>query len=132
MITRQCPETKRECQMPDERKMSARNSTGFSSQTMNNERTTVIVGDPIIKNVQAIKRAKTMGHRVVVKPFPGATICDMRLLVVPRIEKAPDQSCQHVGTNDLLPSAPKEVTDSMIIDLARKVEDACKSEIDDI
>ena len=59
------------------RKMSARNSTDIVSQTINNERTTVIVGDSITKNVQGIKLAKTVGHRVVVKPFPGATIRDM-------------------------------------------------------
>ena len=63
--------------MPDGRKMSALNSTGIVSQTMNDQRTTVIDGDSIIKNVQGIKLAKTVGHRVVVKPFPGATICDM-------------------------------------------------------
>ena len=59
------------------RKMSARNSTDIVSQTINNERTTVIVGDSIKKNVQGIKLAKTVGHRIVVKPFPGATIRDM-------------------------------------------------------
>ena len=51
--------------------MLARNSTDIASQTINNERTTVIVGDSITKNVQGIKLAKTVGHRVVVKPFPG-------------------------------------------------------------
>ena len=54
--------------------MSARNSTDIVSQTMNtviNERTTVIVGDSITKNVQGIKLAKTVGHRVVVKIKPS-------------------------------------------------------------
>ena len=54
------------------KKMSARNSTDIVSQTINNERTTAIVGDSITKNVQGIKLAKTVGHRVVVKPFPAS------------------------------------------------------------
>ena len=62
---------KREVQLPVGRKMPARNSTDIASQTINNEQTTVIVGDSIIQNVQGIKLAKTVGHRVVVKPFPG-------------------------------------------------------------
>ena len=69
---------KRELQLPVGRKMPARNSTDIASQTINNEQTTVIVGDSIIQNVQGIKLAKTVGHRVVVKPFPGVTIRDMR------------------------------------------------------
>lgn len=56
------------------------------------QRTTVIVGDSIIKNIHGIKLVKTVGYRVVVKPFPGATICDMHLHVVPTIEKAPDKN----------------------------------------
>ena len=114
--------------MPDRRKVSARNSTGITSQTTNDEQATVIVGDSIIKNVQGIKLAKTVGHRVVIKPFPGATIRDMCSHVVPTIEKAPDQICLHVGTNDLKSSTPNDVADA-IIDLAREVEDACESEI---
>ena len=69
---------KKERQLPAGRKMPARNSTDIASQTINNEQTTVIVGDSIIQNVQGIKLAKTVGHRVVVKPFPGVTIRDVR------------------------------------------------------
>ena len=103
--------------MPNGRKMSARKSTGSA-----------LVGDSKIKNVQEIKLAKTVGHRVVVKPFPGATIRDMRSHVVPTIEKTPDQICLHVGTNDLKSSTPNDVADA-IIDLAREVEDASESEL---
>ena len=50
---------KLERQLPVGRKMLARSSTDIASQTINNERTTVIrVGDSIIKNVQAIKLAR--------------------------------------------------------------------------
>ena len=78
---------RRERQMPNGKKMSGGKSTGIASEKTNDDRTTVIVGDSIIKNVQGIKLAKTVGHRVVVKPFPGATIRNMRSHVVPTIEK---------------------------------------------
>lgn len=119
---------KREQQIPVGRKLPARNSTGFASQKINNERTTVVVGDSIIKNIQGIKLAKCVGHRVVVKPFPGATIRDMRSHVVPTIDKSPDQICLLVGANDLKSSTPSDVADS-IVDLARAVENASESEI---
>ena len=115
-------------QMPNGRNMSVHKSTGMASQITNDARTSVILGDSIIKNVQGIKLAKTVGHRVVVKPFPGATIRDMRSHVVPTIEKAPDQICLHVGTNDLKSSTPNDVADA-IIDLAREVENASESEV---
>ena len=73
--------------------------------------------------LQGIKLAKTVGHRAVVKPFPGATIRDMRSHVVPTVDKSPDQICVHVGTNDLKSSTPSDVADA-IIDLAREVENA--------
>ena len=38
-----------------------------------NDRITVVVGDSIIKNLQGRKLGRVVGHRVVVKPFPGAT-----------------------------------------------------------
>lgn len=128
VITRQCPETKGGRVKCKKKKTSGGKSTGIASQKPNDDRTTVIVGDSIIKNVQGIKLAKTVGHRVVVKPFPGATIRDMRSHVVPTIEKKPDQICLHVGTNDLKSSTPNDVADA-IIELAREVEDASESEI---
>ena len=75
-----------------------------------------------------MKLAYTVGHRVVVKPFPGATIGDMRSHVVPTIDKSLDQICRHVGTNDLKSSTPSDVVDA-IIDLARGVENAYESQI---
>ena len=119
---------KKERQLPVGRKMPARNSTDIASQTINNEQTTVVVGDSITKNVQGIKLAKTVGHRVVVKPFPGATVRDMRSHIVPTIDKSPDQICLHVGTNDLKSSTQSDVADATI-DLAREVENASESEI---
>ena len=100
----------------------------MASQITNDARTSVILGDSIIENVQGIKLAKTVGHRVVVKLFPGATICDIRSHVVPTIEKAPDQICLHKVTNDLKSPTLNNIADA-IIDLAREVENASESEV---
>ena len=54
------------------------NRTDSGASAQNDERITVVVGDSIIKNVHGIKVAKAVGHRVVVKPFPGANIRDMK------------------------------------------------------
>ena len=69
-----------------------------------------------------------MGHRVFFKPFPGATIRDMRSHVVPTIDKSPDQICLHMGTNALKSPTPSDVAEA-ITDLAREVENASESEI---
>lgn len=58
---------------------------------------------------------QTVGrHRVVVKPFPGATIRDMKSHIVPTIERSPDQICLHVGTNDLT-DLPRRMTSRMLL-----------------
>ena len=115
VITGQCPETKRESV---NYQLEERFYWHRASQTINNERTTVIVGDCIIKNVQGIKLAKTVGQRVVIKPFPepqfATCVC---IYIVPTIDKSPHQICLHVGTNDLKSSTPSDVADA-IIDLA--------------
>ena len=79
------------------------------------------------KKAQGLKLAKTVGHQVVVKPFPRATIRDMRSHVVPTIEKAPDQICLQLDTNDLKSSTPNDEADHAIINLVREVEDTCDS-----
>lgn len=57
-----------------------------------------------------------MGHWVVVKPFPRATIHDMKSQLK-TIEKSPDQICLHIGTNDPTSSEPNVVAEA-IVDLA--------------
>lgn len=69
-----------------------------------------------------------MGHRVVVKPFPGATIHDMKSHIIPSMEKPLDQICLHIGTNDLRSKEPHMVADA-IVDLAREIENSCDAEI---
>ena len=68
-----------------------------------------------------------MGHRVVTKPFPDATIRDMPSHVVPTIEP-PGQVCLHAGTNDLKSSTSSDAADG-IIDLAIEDGNDTESEI---
>ncbi len=104
------------------------NRTDSGAAAQDDERITVVVGDSIIKNVHEIKVAKAVGHRVVVKPFPGAYIRDMKSHIIPTIERSPDQICLHVGTIDLRSSPPNDVADA-IVDLARAIEGAYEAEI---
>ena len=62
------------------------------------------------------------------KPFPGATIHDMKSHIIPTVEKCPDQMCLHIGTNDLKSKEPNVVANA-IVDLAREIENSCDAEI---
>ena len=109
--------------------LGGRTSEATSSPTKTeDDRITVVVGDSIIKNLQGRKLGKAVGHWVVVKPFPGATIHDMKSHIIPTIEKSPDQICLHIGTNDLRFKEPNMVADA-IVDLAREIENSCDAEI---
>ena len=108
---------------------AGRTAEAISSSTKSeNDRITVVVGDSIIKNLQGRKLGKAVGHRVVVKPFPGATIHDMKSHIIPTMEKSPDQICLHIGTNDLRSNEPNMVADA-IVDLAKGIENSCDAEI---
>ena len=102
-------------------------ATSFPTKS-ENDRITIVVGDSIIKNLQGRKLAKALGHRVVVKAFPGATIHDMKSHIIPTVERCPDQICLHIGTNDLKSKEPNVVADA-IVDLAREIENSCDAEI---
>ena len=102
-------------------------ATSFPTKSQN-DWITVVVGDAIIKDLQGRKLAKAVGHRVVVKPFPGVTIHDMRSHITPTTEKSLDKICLHIGTNDLKSKEPNMVADA-IVDLAREIENSCDAEI---
>ena len=63
--------------------------------------TTVIIGDSMIKRVQGWKIARKVGHRVVVKAFPGATSSEMDHYLKPALAKDAQRVILHVGTNDV-------------------------------
>ena len=82
--------------------------TSFPTKS-ENDRITVVLGDPIIKNLQGRKLAKAVGHQVLVKAFAGATIHDMKCHIIPTVERRPDQICMHIGRNDLKSKEPNVV-----------------------
>ena len=73
----------------------------------------VILGDSMVKMLQPTKLARSVGQRVQVKTFPGATIADMEHYVQPTLDKKPKLVVLHVGTNDLQNKEQKELTDGM-------------------
>ena len=52
----------------------------------------------------------------------------MKSLIIPTVERCPDQICLHIGTNDLKSKEPNVVADA-IVDLAREIENSCDVEI---
>ena len=94
-------------------------ATSFPTRS-ENDRIAVVVGNSIIKHLQGRKLAKAVGHRVVVKPFPGATIHNMKFHIIPTVEKCPDEICLHTGKNDLKSKEPNVVADAAV-DLAREI-----------
>ena len=91
-------------------------------------KTTVILGDSIIQNLQGSKLGKEINQQVVVKSFSGATTQDMKSYIQPTINNAPDRICLHIGTNDLKSKAPNDITNG-IVDLAKTVQSTCGAEV---
>jgi len=86
-------------------------------------------------NQQALIRgwniARKVGHRVVVKAFPGATTSDMEHHLKPALAKDPQRVIFHVGTNDLktnLRPNHNQIADS-IMNLARMTESESRADV---
>ena len=88
----------------------------FPSVSLTSARTTVILGDSIIQNLQGVRLRKETKQRVVVKSFRGATTQDMKSFIQPTINNAPDKICLHMGTN-------------AIVDLAKTIQCTCGAEV---
>lgn len=100
-----------------------------TKRTFNNATpTTVILGDSMIRRIQGWRLGRKVGHRVVVKPFSGATTTDMRDHMKPSLRRKPERVILHIGTNDLKGSSPVEIADN-IVDLARMIENESDAEI---
>ena len=88
------------------------------------ERTTLLIGDSMISRIPGKDLGKAVGHRVIVKPFSGATTKAMNHYLKPNLESSPNEVILHIGTNDLKTREPKAVAES-IVDLARQIEGTC-------
>ena len=75
--------------------------------------TVVIAGDSIVKNIIGAKMgAGDSTHHFEVKPFFGATTCDIEDFIKPLVRKSPKNLIMHVGTNDLRAVSPKNMVES--------------------
>ena len=87
------------------------------SLDMDNAKSTKIsvttLGDSMVKMLQSTKLTRSIGQRVQVKTFPGATIVDMEHYVPPTLRKKPKLVVLHVGINDIQHKEPKELADDM-------------------
>lgn len=98
--------------------------TGVStSQSNNDPKATIILGDSIIKRLNSWKLWNSTKSKVKVCFCPGAHVKDMYHYVVPSLDKAPDTAnvVLHTETNDLREKSPKDVADA-VADLVRHIE----------
>ena len=80
---------------------------------------TIIVGDSMLKMLNAGRMRRSIGENAVIKTFPGAKISDMKHYVQPALLTKPKRIVIHVGTTDISKSTePKAVVNG--------IEDMCK------
>ena len=93
------------------------------AQNENNQPSTIIVGDSIVKRLNSHSMSKSTKSKVIVRSFPGARIKDMYHYMKPALQDVgkPANVILHVGTNDLKDKSPQSVADE-IQDLARFIE----------
>ncbi|CAB4010786.1 Scavenger receptor cysteine-rich type 1 M130, partial [Paramuricea clavata] len=68
-----------------------------------------ILGDSMLKQINARRIQQGMKHKIVVKTFAGAGIKEMNHYVKPTLLTAPNKLSLHVGTNDLQRMTPDEL-----------------------
>ena len=100
----------------------------FEPEKQPKERTTLLIGDSMISRIPGKDLGKAVGHRVIVKPFSGATTMAMNHYLKPNLEPSPNEVILHIGTNDLKTREPKAVAES-IVDLTRKIEGTCDTKV---
>ena len=72
-----------------------------------------ILGDSMIKMIKPQKLSRSIGEKVNIKTFPGATIEDMHHYIQPTMKKQPKLVVIHVGTNDIQRKEPEEIVAEM-------------------
>ncbi len=68
-----------------------------------------VLGDSMLKHINARRIQQGMKHKVVIKTFPGAGVEEMNHYVKPTILTTPNKLILHVGTNDLQRKTPDEL-----------------------
>ncbi len=60
----------------------------------------------MIKLIKPHKLSQSIGEKINIKTFPGATINDMTHYIQPIMKKQPKLVVLHVGTNDIQQKEP--------------------------
>ena len=103
---------------------TSKTDTSKSANRSSNKRTTVILGDSLLKNVRGweLKKRCNKNEQVYVKSFPGATTTDLKSYCIPSIEKDPECVIVHIGTNDLKSKKSEVEIAEEIVNLAKSVK----------
>ena len=83
------------------------------SKSKTSEGPITILGDSMIKMIKPSKLSRSIGEKVNIKTFPGATINDMNHYIQPTMKKQPKLVILHVGTNDIQRKEPDEIVAEM-------------------
>ena len=75
--------------------------------------TRLIVGDSILAGIDE-NRLWTWKHKVKVRYFPGARTDDLYDYMKPLLRKSPDCIILHIGTNDAVNNASREILDKIL------------------
>ena len=67
----------------------------------------------MIKMIKPPKLSRSIGEKVNIKTFPGATINDMNHCIQPTMKKQPKLVILHVGTNDIQSKEHDEIVAEM-------------------
>ena len=100
------------------------------------DKTTLILGDTIVKILNSFHQSKSTKSKVAVRSFPGARVRDMYQYIQPTLERTDKRVhvVLHVDTNDLQHKSPQVVADESV-DLVRHRENkypettACLSDV---
>ena len=86
----------------------------INEDTNHKERkTTVIAGDSIISKLNGWKMSDK-SNKIVIKPFPGSKVDDMKDYIKPSLKRKPKNFIIHTGTNDLKSENPLTVAENII------------------
>ena len=88
---------------------------------------TVILGDPIIKDVKGWEL--TDDSNKVVKSFRGPTTTQMKWHVKPTMEQNPKNIILHCGTNDINDDSDPQNVAEEIVELAKSISKDCNSNV---
>ena len=111
--------------LPTDSNHESKPSTEKVERCQQVRRTTVVMGDSLVKNVEGWKMTKRCerNEKIHVKDFSGATFNDMKHYCKPTVESKPDAVILHVGTNDLRNKNQSEVMLAQeIVSLAASIQ----------